>query len=226
MLWIALLFACHSDTAHDSAAEKERVAADCTASEAPQTIEAAAALLTTLQGRVGTVDSACVVRALARPLVVVANSSVTSAQPARGEARPRLFLLSGPLAISLVPTGPGAEVIEFGEQTDPLRTRKAELVMPITAPVHEDDPFERVAHPDYGTTCAVCHHNQEPHPVRGMVSAGIRPDTWTDVPLDELAAEAQRCEGDGCDLLEAIFEDDYVPGTFPEEWSTVRQLGR
>jgi hypothetical protein len=226
MLWTVLLFACHSDAADDSAASSEIPAADCAGAEAPQSIEEASALLSALQTRVGTVDSACVVRSLARPLVVVANSSVTSAQPARGEARPRLFLQSGPLAISLVPEGPGAEVIEFGEQSDPLRTRKGELLMPITAPVPVDAPFERVAHPDYGTTCAVCHLHQEPHPVRGMVSAGIRPDTWTDVPLTELAAEAEHCEGEGCDLLEAIFEDEVVPGAFPAEWATVRELGR
>lgn len=226
MLWTVLLIACHPDTAQDSAAVAAEAPASCVRSASPQTIEEATALFTSLQAEHGTVDSACIVRALARPLRVVANSSVTSAQPARGEDRPRLFLQSGPLAISLVPSGPGAEVVEFGEQTDPLRTRKGELLLPITAPVSEDAPFDRVAHPDYGTTCAVCHLHQEPHAVRGMTSAGIRPDTWTDVPLSELAAEAEGCVGEGCGLLEALFEDDVEPGAFPAEWPTVRQLGR
>ncbi len=195
----------------------------CGGDAAPQTIEEAVEVINALPAPV---DGPCFVRSLARPLVVVASSSIVSAQPAVGEARPRLFIQSGPLMMTLVPAGTGANLLEFGERYVDDLTRKGELVLPVEAPLALDAPFTRVAHETYGSTCAVCHRRQDAHPDGGTVSEAIRPEGWYDVPLDELAHEAARCEGEGCALLEAVFEDEVVPGSFPEHWPTVRDLVR
>ncbi len=222
---LLLLMACGGGPAKapgDSAAAPD----PCVGEAAPETIEAAVDHLRALQGAAGTVDGPCLVRSLARPLVLVANSSVVSAQPAQGAERPRLFLQSGPLTFSLVPVGLGAGLLEFGERDGETHTRKGEVELPIVAPPADDAPFARIRHPDHGTTCAVCHQDQRDHPVQGTVSEAIRPEPWTDVPIDELRQTTRRCTGEGCALLEAIFEGEVEAGSFPAAWPTVRDLAR
>lgn len=194
----------------------------CAGDAAPQTIEDAIAHF---QGLPAPADAACVVHSLARPLSVVATDSVSSVQPAEGAERPRLFLLSGPLSLALATGGSGIDYLEFGEEYDEMRSRKAELVLPLSAPT-VDEAFSRIEHETYGTSCALCHEEQADHPVRGTVSLGLRPEPDTLIPVDELSDIARACEGDGCALLEALFDGEVEQGAFPEQWLTVGPPGR
>jgi len=192
----------------------------CAGAAAPTDIESAVAHFADLPAPV---DAACVVHSLARPLSVVASASVSSAQPAVGSEQPRIFIQSGPLTLALATAGDGAELLEFGEVYDDQRTRKAELVLPLSAP-SVDDPFERVAHDTYGTTCAVCHDLQEDHPVRGTVSRAIRPESTTLLSISELADLPRDCGSVGCELMDALLSGPLVEGAFPDHWLTIRAL--
>lgn len=194
----------------------------CEGEGAPQTIEAAVAHLQTLPAPA---DAACVVRSLARPLSVVATDSVSSVQPAEGADRPRLFVLSGPLTLALATGGSGAGYLELSEQYDELRTRKAELALPLSDPTL-DEAFDSIAHETYGTSCALCHEQRADHPERGSISLGLRPEPRTLLSLGDLEAIDRSCDDAGCALLEALLDGEVVEGAFPEQWETVGPPGR
>lgn len=167
----------------------------------------------------------CFLASLARPLDVVASTSITSAQPAVGRESPRLFLIDRALAISFVPAGDGAPLVEFGEWVTPTRTLKAELALPLTAPLTADEPFTRVHFGATGTSCGLCHREEAPHPsIPGAyVSLAFRPSTRTLVPFSELTAAHDACTRDEdaserCLMFHALFDFGVVrPGAFSAE---------
>ncbi len=83
----------------------------CAVDGSPTTIDALVGHIDSLPRPV---DTACLIRSLERSLQVESSTNPFSAQPALSRNSPRIFLFSGELAISVVPEGIGAEVVEFG----------------------------------------------------------------------------------------------------------------
>lgn len=157
-------------------------------------------------------DGPCFIATLPRPLAIVATNGTISAQPAAGPNSPRLFFLLPKLVISAVPSGEGSKVLEFGEWTTATRTLKAEIPLPITAPLAADAPFRQVARTG-GTVCAVCHRDEEPHPTipNAYVSAAFKPALGTFVKLEELRKLHDACTAtddtsERCAMFHAVFD--------------------
>lgn len=155
----------------------------------------------------------CAVASLKRPLDLVATNSISSAQPAVGSRNPRIFLLSVGLALSVVPEGTGAELIELGEWVTAMRTEKGELSFPVTEPVPVELPRSRVLFTSTSTTCGLCHNAEQlDSPDAGrFVSDAFRPRDETLVPLSLLMAEHEACAstpdaGARCELYHALFD--------------------
>lgn len=176
----------------------------------PTTIDEAVALLNSLPEPV---TVGCFVEALDRPLHIELSKSGASAQPARGERSPRVFIFSGDkLVITIVLDGMGRDLIEFGETVAPRRTVKGELEFPLDASVAADDPYTRIRNPDHGniTTCFVCHDGErdEPGYPGGRSSMTLRPRPASLVAVGTLEEAYRTCDPQSeptrCDLLQAL----------------------
>lgn len=169
------------------------------------------------------VTAACFVASLARPVDVVATSSVVSLQPAAGARSPRIFVLEQGVVLSVVPEGDAGLLLELGEWDTPLRTLKGEIELPVTAPLDAGAPFARIKTGAGATTCGICHRQESPSATvtDGFVSAAFRPAPGELVKVSALAAEHQGCADAGtssqrCDLFHALFDFGEVrQGAFP-----------
>ena len=183
-------------------------------SASPSSIAEAVALMNDLlaQGR-GEVTIACFVESLARPLGVLAVNSVLSAQPADGPHNPRIFLFTGNLVLSIVPSGRAATLLELGEYVSPLRSIKAEIAFPRVAPMPPATVYNRIIG-TYGTVCGACHRDELPadgvDALGGFVSNVLRPRDGDEVPLSSVEAEAAACNPDAepsrCAILDAVLD--------------------
>ncbi len=178
-----------------------------------------------LNGLPRPVSIACVIASLPRPLTVVASTSAFSAQPADGRRSPRIFILGDRLILSIVPAGPGAKLLEFGELITATRTLKGELKFPITAQVPMEAPFTQVMMGNFQTNCSLCHRAESPHPSidGGFVSAAFRPDPGNLVPLAELRELNASCdpnaERERCEILMALLGlGTTIEGKFPSQF--------
>lgn len=140
----------------------------------------------------------CFVASLARPLSLHAVNSPFSAQPAQGRRSPRIFLFFPGLIMSIVPSGPGAHLLEFGETRPDAQSLKAELEFPIEGQLDEPSPYHRVYFSETLTTCGFCHQNERRDESIGsplaMISPALRPRPEQRVLLDELAAQVALCD--------------------------------
>ena len=120
-------------------------------SGSPESIDDALALINALPKPT---TLPCFLQSLDRPLRLHATSGIVSAQPSQGRRSPRIFLFSpsGSFQMSVVPAGPGAPLLEFGELGANQRSVKAELAFPISEPVAPNAPFTRVKISDTGTS--------------------------------------------------------------------------
>lgn len=176
----------------------------------PSTIAEAAALLDALPKPV---SLPCFVDALARPFSLQAVDSTFSAQPAQGRVSPRVFLFFPGLTLSVVPAGPGAHLLEFGEARPENQSLKAELEFPITGELDEAAPYERVHFDESITTCGFCHQGErraeEIASPLAFVSPALQPRPYQRIALSELAKQVALCdevvEPERCALLEALF---------------------
>lgn len=196
----------------------------CSIGGAPTSIDG---LVVHLEALPEPIDPVCLVRSLERPLQLEATSNSGSAQPAAGEERPRLFLTSGALTLSLGTVGYGLERVEFSEDLGEGFTRKGELVFPITAPIDGAAMYDHLLLEEgEGSTCQVCHPQETIHPEGGFVSVGLRTDDRFAVSLDALGQVAADCNRPGpeCDLLRAVFEDEVVHQPLSTEWATLDEL--
>lgn len=157
-------------------------------------------------------DGPCFVATLPRPLAVVATLGTTSAQPAAGRTSPRIFFLLPKLVVSAVPAGDGSKVLEFGQWVTATRTLKGEIGLPVTAPLAQNAPFERVLYNDR-STCGGCHRQEEPHPTipNAFVSTAFKPEPGTLMAVSELEDLHDTCTRDGdtstrCTMFHAIFD--------------------
>ena len=173
----------------------------------------------------GPADVPCFVASLPRPLDLVATNASVSAQPAQGDASPRMFLLLEGLAISVVPEGDGAPLVEFGEWMTPTRTLKGEVELPSEAPFDAAAPYGRVLFELGGTSCGLCHLAEEPHPTfpNAFVSVAFRPSFETEISVERIEAEHDACvDADDpsarCDMFHALMDFGEVrQGAFSED---------
>lgn len=165
----------------------------------------------------------CLLASLPRPLVVVASSSITSAQPAPSRDTPRLFLIDREVAISFVPGGDGAHLVEFGQWLSATRTLKGELELPRVDAFALDAAFTRTHFSPTVTSCGLCHREEQVEPGGGSSSLAFRPLPQTVVPFTELAREHEKCTrsadaSERCMMFHALFDfGDVRSGSFDTE---------
>ena len=199
----------------------------CAIGGTPESVDTFVEHLNTLEGPI---DTQCIVASLARPLRVAATTNRLSAQPANGRRSPRIFLFSGPLAISVVPDGIGSTVVELGERVNETHSLKGELALPIVGSVPADGPYRKVA-TETGTICAGCHPGEEAVETAGgtgFVSRGIRAEPTDVVDLDTLQDEAIDCEAfpdlERCQVLTTLFDGAVEPADFPDAFPSIFDL--
>ncbi len=164
----------------------------------------------------------CFIATLPRPLAVVATSAKVSAQPAFGTSAPRLLLMLPKIVITAVAAGEGSKLLEFGEWVGSTRTVKAEIEIPLTAPLTADAPFLRVSKGSDRTTCGTCHREEEPYPTipNSFLSLAYKPEPGTFVTLEELEALHDLCTraddpGPRCAMFHALFDfGEVTEGSF------------
>lgn len=193
----------------------------------PQSIAEAVAHIKALPAPI---DVPCVLESFARPLPVLATSSVFSAQPGRGEASPRLFVFFDGLILSFATVGSGAQLVEFAEFVGPATTIKAELELPADADtIDVAAAITRVQDQDLGTVCRLCHRNEAPsddvYP-GSFASDALAPRADTIIELDDARMHAQMCDpqedAQRCAILDAVFlPGDVIPGEFDPEIHTI-----
>lgn len=207
------------DGGHDAGAWFEAQLAGCTPETTPPTsVDDVIAMLNRLPRPI---QVRCFVASLPRPLSVVASSSVFSAQPAGGPNDPRIFILSGPLVISVVAAGAGSTLIELGEAVDEKNSLKAEAKFPLDEEVTREHFYAHLARSESATMCGFCHRREIEHPAHPMarVSLAYRPTPYTLVPLEKLRTLAScdlETERERCLFYAALFEFGPVQqGRFP-----------
>lgn len=192
----------------------------------PQTIQAAVDLLNALPEA----SVPCLLAALDRPLAVHATSGLISAQPADSAQSPRIFLFTESLTLSIVPAGPGRDLLEFGEQRADMQSLKGELRMPAEQPVGPEMPYAHLRYNAELTACGVCHRDESPeggaaHP-DAYVSRQLRSLERERVGLDALRAEHESCDvavdPARCAIYSAIFDHGPVIWRdFPADMDTI-----
>lgn len=184
----------------------------CAAVEHPEQVTTISAAISRLNALPTPVSPACFVASLARPLDVVATTSIFSAQPAASRESPRMFLFAPELVVSVVPEGDGARLLEFAQWMTPTRTLKGEVELPFASKLTEEAPYLKT-HSTFGvTSCGLCHRSEEPHPTidGGFVSDAYRPAPDSLVPLSELRAQHEACaheeQTERCAMFHALFD--------------------
>ncbi len=176
------------------------------------------------------IDVPCVLESFARPLPLLATSSVFSAQPGQGSASPRLFVFFDGLILSFATVGYGAHLVEFAEFVGPTTTVKAEIELPADADsIDVDAAITRIQDEDFGTVCRLCHRNEEPSETTypgSFASDALAPRADTLIELDEVRMHAQTCDpredAQRCAILDAVFlPGEVVPGAFNPEVQTI-----
>lgn len=183
----------------------------------PATIEELVALVDALPRPI---SLPCLLESLDRPLAVYATTSTAGAQPASGPENPRIFVLEGDLAMSLVLEGEHAATLELGYAIGERRSIKAELAFPVEGMLAPSAPYEQVQLGE-GTSCGLCHGGETRVSEIDFASAWAS-DMFQDEPdqalsLAFLRQSAIDCDHEAqperCGMLDAIFgHGDVVPG--------------
>jgi hypothetical protein len=204
----------------------------CVAPEgAPTSPQTIAETLTLINSLPSPVTLPCFLQALARPLKLHAAVSVISAQPSAGARSPRIFLFFDGLRASIVPAGAGAPLLELGEIRDESRSLKAEVLFPVTTPLSNVTPFERIQFTPTVTRCGFCHPVEEPDPdvtfASAFTSVALRPLDSNAVSIASLSNELAICdptaEPDRCALLQALFDQELpIEQAFPADLPTLQ----
>ena len=194
--------------------------------EAPQSIDEAIDRINGLPDP----SLSCLVASLPRPLRITATNSPFSAQPAEGFDRPRVFLHSDGLVLSVTLGEAGAHLLEFGEWTDDEHTIKGEIAFPIDeGGVSYEEPYldlERSS--GSGTSCGICHGNEQAVEDRlsAFESLALQPRRNQVVNVDYLRAITETCDPEAdlhqCTMLHTIFDyGDVVHEDFRETIGTL-----
>lgn len=189
-------------------------------SGSPQTIEQALELINALPRPV---TVACFLESLKRPLGVNLTNSITSAQPAFSNRSPRIFILIGPLTISVVPEGVGSEVVEFSEMDANFNSLKGEIGFPVTDTLSPSAAYDKVKF-GTGTACRFCHTGEfrDLSITSGEAyrSVALQPRALSVISLESLRAEWAVCDAAAepkrCEILRGLFGyGDVVTKRFP-----------
>lgn len=204
--------------------------ADCpgvpAASLEPTTIEAVIAQVNELPKPL---SLPCFLRALKRPLHLNLTRSIFSAQPARDEHNPRIFIFLDTLIVSVVPAGIGRHLFEMGQLINDTRSIKAEIEFPVLKPLRSEDAYEHILFTDTLTGCALCHATETETSLFGrrrvFISDALRPLPGLNVPIGDLVPAVLGCdlsvEEERCKMLRALFLYGPVKQAyFPENLAT------
>lgn len=194
------------------------------ATGSPRSVEDVVALINTLPKPV---TAACLIESLTPPLKVFAMRSTASLQFSMSQDDPRWFILFWPLIISVTSAGPGAEVVEMSVvQPGNQLSLKAELRLPVDAPVSNALAYERIRL-GVGTTCAHFCHQHEVRDNRiahaeAFLSKAIRPSAHFEISLAYLEKVRSACKSPAdslrCDLLHAVLvRGKAVREEFPQD---------
>lgn len=195
--------------------------------EAPRSIEEVVALVNALPKPT---TLSCYLQALPRPIALYATTSTFSAQPAGGPSDPRIFVFADALSQSVVPSGPGAVLLELGVFTSPTRSIKAEIEFPVEAALLPADPYEQVR-VGSGTNCGVCHLDEYASPdvtvTTAYASQALQPPPEDGVSLSLVRQYARDCDADAtperCSILTGLFaHGDTTTAEFPAEATVCR----
>jgi hypothetical protein len=185
---------------------------------------------------VGTVDAACLIASLPRPLRVNATASDLSVQPATGRDNPRVFVVVGTSDVVVLGfglAGKAAETIELSVLApgDSATSVKGEITLPVTKAFAATAPFAQAAATvGTGSTCGACHGSETAAPERfgeeARTSVALRPMAHQDVSISALKTLRTNACKTGpsvrCSTLEALFlgesPDAYA---FPEQMKTI-----
>lgn len=155
---------------------------------------------------------ACVLESLDRPLAIYATTSTAGAQPASGPENPRIFLLQGDLAMSVILVGEHSATLELGYAIGDRHSIKAELAFPVDDTLAASAPYDQVQLGE-GTSCGFCHGSETRVSSIDFASAWAS-DMFQDEPdqalsLSFLRQSAIDCdheaEPERCAMLDAIF---------------------
>lgn len=156
----------------------------------------------------------CLLQNLSAPLSVMAVDSIASAQPSAGSESPRLFIMKNPLILSVVPAGPGRNLLEMSQLYVTGVTVKAELTFPIAANIPTSAPYDEIRSSGTlsGTSCRVCHSNE--YQATGFAGPAfasdvLRPSFGKEVYVSTMRAFAGACSYASdpyrCAILRAVF---------------------
>lgn len=203
--------------------------APSTVSRSPSTIADAVALANGMLGNNASLSIDCYLSALSRPLTMLGAISTFSLQPSvQGALNPRVFIFSGNLVMSVVPTGLGSPDIEVSEYTSPVRSIKGQIAFPLTAPLTQAEPYDSVRL-GYGTVCGNCHPAEQPAPqvtvTAAFESEVFQPTATTIVPLEKMLDDNATCDPQQdpqrCAILNALFNHGaVVTGAFSPDAPT------
>jgi hypothetical protein len=173
----------------------------------------------------------CFVSRLDRPLTALGVDSPFSLQPGDGRRSPRMFAILGPtkLVLSFAPAGSASDRIELAEYPSELRSIKAEMAFPMTAPISLAEPYDRIRTAT-GTVCGGCHQYEVAAPQVTVTSAfesGVfKPRSDEVVPVPEMQTQERSCdpkqEPYRCAIFQALFEHGAVlQGELPQNAPTI-----
>jgi hypothetical protein len=200
-------------------------------SASPLTIPDAVAMANALVQQGAPLTIPCFVARLDRPLTALGVDSPFSLQPGDGRRSPRMFAILGPtkLVVSFAPAGGASDRIELAEYPTPLRSIKAEMAFPMTAPISLAEPYDRIRNAT-GTVCGGCHRDEEPAPevtvTRGFESGVFKPRPEEVVPVPEMQMQDRSCdpkqEPFRCAIFNALFDHGAVlQGDLPAAAPTI-----
>ena len=165
----------------------------------------------------------CFLESLERPLQMMATTNAFSAQPSDGDGNPRMFIVSGPLTMAVVPTGIGRELLELAVDVGDGESIKAELDFPLMERVEPADPYDRI-NQGAGTTCDGCHGDERVSDAidftTAFVSEALQPPPENFVSVSFTRQHAVACdpelEPERCAMLTALFaHGDVFEHEFP-----------
>lgn len=223
---------CAGQPANDGPAEPLCPALPAGVSGSPRTIPATVEMVNALvQAGAAPLTIPCFLSRLERPMGVSAVNSEFSLQPGDGPRSPRMFAFMGELEliISVTPAGAARDFVELAEYPTPLRSLKAELAFPVTAPVPAAEPYERIR-AGTGTVCGGCHRDERP--ATGVTafpafeSGVFKPRPQDLVPLPAVRELHGTCdpkvEPFRCAMFEALLGHGPVhEGEFPQDAPTI-----
>jgi hypothetical protein len=189
-----------------------------TVSTSPATISDAVALANALLGDQPSLSLECFVSSLSRPVKVLGTASTFSLQPGNAD-NPRIFLFSGSLVMSVVPTGAANNQIELAQYTtSTVRSIKAQLVFPVGAPIAAPDPYDSVRLGTGGTICGDCHTGEALAPevtvTQAFESDVFQPLASQIVPLQKMQDDTSTCDPqqdpERCAILNSVFSHGAV----------------